>query len=116
MGSYQVTLGANTVSAFTIPGPCYRFQVTQIAGAATTYVTGDGTGPAFPASGTINTGDGSNRQGGVGETQRVVPATTGVPVVIQGLQPGSSLASSGGSSLTQVQMLSAGSPTLLVEW
>lgn len=116
MGSYLVALVANKSSSFTIPGPCSRFQVTQISGPATAYVTGDGTGPVIPTNATINIGDGGTGSGGVGETQRVLAGVTGAQVIIRGPQPGSNMFASGGSTYPQVQMLSAGTPTLLVEW
>jgi hypothetical protein len=114
MGSYQVTLAANTFASFTIPGPCNRFQVTQLANAATTYITGDGTGPVIPTSGVVNTGAGGTGSGGVGAGQRVLAAVNGAQVTIMGPQPGGN--GSGGTTYPQVTMLSAASPTLLVEW
>lgn len=114
MGSYLVTLTPNTPASFTIPAPCYRFQATQVSNAATTYVTGDGTGPAFPQSGTVNNNDGSDRAGDVSGTQHMIPATVGAQIVVQPSLPGSN--GHGGTTYPQVQLLSAASPTILVEW
>ena len=113
MGSYQATLIAGQTLEFTIPAPCYKFQVTNVGalGGATAFVTGDGTQPVVPIAENVTSG-----------TQVAVPAGIG-PVPVRPILPGSALGgpASGGSSpagttLPVVLLLSSGTPTVLVEW
>ena len=110
MGSYGATLIAGQTLEFTIPAPCYRFQVTAIgtsAGAAT-YITGDGTQPVVPVAETINTG-----------TQVCLPGNDGAQVQVRPPLPGSGspvVNGSGGTDFPQVLILSSGTPQILVEW
>ena len=76
MGSFQVTLSANTPSTpFPIPGPCNRFQVTIVASASPVYVTCDGSAPLIPTA----TND-------LSSTQRTVPAAMPAGHVYRGFR------------------------------
>lgn len=110
MGSYEATLIAGQTLEFTIPAPCYRFQVTSIgtSASAAAYITGDGTQPVVPVAETVNTG-----------TQVCLAGNTGEQVSVRGSLPGSGspvVNGSGGTDFPQVLILSSGTPTLLVEW
>ena len=111
MGSYQATLIAGQTLEFTIPQPCYKFQVTNTGalGGATAFVTGDYTQPVIPVAEQVTSG-----------TQVAVPAGVG-PVSIRPILPGSNLTGPGaagpaGTTLPVVVLLSTGTPTVLVEW
>lgn len=109
MGSYQATMIAGQTLEFTIPAPCYKFQVTNVGalGGATAFATGDGTQPVVPSPETVTAG-----------TQVAVPAGVG-PVSIRPSLPGSGpvgAAGPAGTALPQVLILSSGTPTVLVEW
>ena len=116
MGSYQATLIAGQVLAFTIPNPCYRFQVTQVgtSTSAATYVTGDGTYPVDPAT--------TPQETIINSTQVVLPGNTGAQVQVRCPMPGSApfvtLSGAGptGTTLPEVFLLSTGTPTVVVEW
>ena len=111
MGSYQATMIAGQTLEFTIPVPCYKFQVTNTGatGGATAYVTGDYTQPVIPAAETVT-----------GGTQVAVPAGIG-PVQVRPMLPGSNLTGPGpagpaGTTLPVVVLISSGTPTVVVEW
>lgn len=110
MGSYQATLIAGQTLEFTIPAPCYRFQVTCVSTSAQspTFITGDGTQPVIPIAETVSPG-----------TQVVLPGGNGAQVQVRPLLPGSGgpvVNGSGGTDYPVVLMLSSGTPSLVVEW
>lgn len=111
MGSYQATLIANQTLEFTIPAPCYRFQVTYTGGGnANTYITGDGTQPVIPVAETVTSG-----------TQVCLDGAAGSVVSVRTPLPGSAIGGPGpagpaGTTLPTVLMLSPGAPQVVVEW
>jgi hypothetical protein len=113
MGSYEATMIANQILVFTIPAPCYRFQVTKLdSGTSAVFITGDGSLPVVPVAETVNTG-----------TQVVLAGAIGEQVSVRPWLPGSALGgppaggtSPSGTTYPEVLLISSGTPTILVEW
>lgn len=102
MASAQFTLVANTMSVLVLDAPAGRIVVTQAAGTpAEVYATTDGISPIVPTPGS----EVSNVT-----TQRTLAALLGAQVVLQPHLYGDHMV------VPTVLLLSAGTPTVLVEW
>jgi hypothetical protein len=100
MASEQVTLAAGSISRLTLDAPTGRIVVTQSSGtAAEIFVTADGNDPVTPSGSTE-----------VPDQQRPIPAVLGAQVVLQPPLFGDHMA------IPSVRFLSAGTPTVTVEW
>src|ERR1700727_1473462 len=100
MASTQVTLAGGTVSIIPLDAPTTRIVVTIESGtAAEVYATADGSLPVIPTSGVEVTGQ-----------QKAISAATGFQRVLTPPLFGDHMA------IPTVRLLSAGTPTVTVEW
>jgi hypothetical protein len=100
MPSQQVTLVAATIATVQLDAPTGRVIITQEAGtAAEVYITSDGTNPGIPTSGVTVPG-----------SQQTLSAALGSVAACQPPQFGDHMA------VGQIRLLSAGTPTVLVQW
>lgn len=100
MPSIQVTLVANTVSLVPLDAPTTRIVITQEAGtAAEIYGTADGSLPVVPTNGVEITNE-----------QFTVPAFEPLQTVVAPPLSG------GFMTIPTLRLISAGTPTVLVQW
>lgn len=100
MASVQVALSGGTTSVETLNAPASRVLVKQVAGTpAEVYATADGSAPVIPTSGvTIPSG------------QQALAAVLGDVIVLEPPKFGDHMV------IPTIRLLSAGSPTVVLEW
>jgi hypothetical protein len=100
MPTEQLTLVGGVVSLFPLDAPTGRVIVSIVSGtAAEVYATADGSLPIIPGTGAENSGN-----------MQMISSVLGGQVVLQPPLFGDHMA------IATIRLLSAGTPTVLVEW